>query len=185
MARLFFIITVMALLTSTAVAQQVTVDLKKIDSTLAGQILEAQKKADIAAPTAIADQAKQWADIGTAVGTGIAATAKSLSVEINDFVKTPVGKWAFFFLFWYIIGHKIWTILAGTIIWIVLGRIIWHSFTIFHRPKPIGLDDGHGGKKVDLVTYKFNSNEARATSAFFHVSAFILLSCIMIVVILV
>src|SRR3954470_10721136 len=101
-----------------ATAQQTTVDLSKIDSQLAAQILEAQKKGNTIDPKTMADQAKEWAGVGKAVGDGIGATARALSIEVNDFIKTPVGKWTFFFLFWYIIGHKMWSVFAGIAIWV-------------------------------------------------------------------
>ncbi len=170
-------------------AQQVNIDLSKIDSNLAAKIIEAQQqiqkakeKAEV--PKVTVSQAKEWADVGKNLAEAVGATAKALSIEVNDFVKTPVGWWAFAFIFWYFLGAKLWAIFGGTVAWIVLGSIIWHSFRIFHIPqKKLVSEDDAKVKKYQYVKYDFKSDEARTTSACFHVGAFVVLSIAMLIVI--
>ena len=179
----------LAIAATSAHAVSITVDLDKLDKNTAGDVIEQLKpKPGILAeakPPVTAEQAKQWADIGKSVGEAIGATAKALSVEVNDFVKTPVGKWAFFLVFWYVIGHKIWAIVGGITIWIALSLVIWKSFRIFHIPKKEVLKDKDGNEqKIQLVKYEFVSSDSRTVSAVVHVIAFVALSIAMAVVIL-
>lgn len=181
----------MFLAAATASAQQIAVDLGTLDPHLATQLLQAkqqaaekQEKAKAAETIVTVNQAKQWADIGENVAKAIAATAKALSIEVNDFVKTPVGKWTLFFIFWYILGETVWTTVIGSLIWLVLGLVIWHSFRIFHIPKTVEVDLGDGKKDKKLLVYEFKSNDARSLSASLHAAIFILLSIMMIIVIL-
>jgi len=170
-------------------AQQITIDLGKLDSKLAARVIEAQqniKKAEekIAVPKVTVSQAKEWADVGQNLATAVGATAKALSVEVNDFVKTPVGWWAFAFIFWYFLGANIWAIVGGTITWIALGSVIWHSFRIFHIPQRKLVFEGEGKvKKYDYVKYAFASNDARTLSAIAHTVMFVVLSIVMLVII--
>lgn len=170
-------------------AQQINIDLSKIDSNLAAKIIEAQQqiqkakeKAEV--PKVTVSQAKEWADVGKNLAEAVGATAKALSIEVNDFVKTPVGWWAFAFIFWYFLGAKLWAIFGGIVVWIVLGSVIWHSFRIFHIPqKKLVSEDTAKIKKYEYIKYGFNSNEARTTSACAHAIAFVLLSIVMLVII--
>ena len=177
---------------ASAGAQQVLVDLDKIDPRIVKQIVEAKqelakhelaKKEKKVETIVTVDRAKEWANIGENVAKAIAATAKALSLEVNDFVKTPVGKWTLFFVFWYIIGKTIWTTTLGLLIWVVLGVVIWKSFKTFHIPKIEEVEVG-GKKEKRRVYYEFHSRDARSWSAGLHVFVFIVLSIVMVVILL-
>lgn len=96
------------------------------ETTIATQgTLSESQKADLAAQAAkmVADNAnekvapeapgktaavvKQWAEIGTAIGTGLAASAKELGIAANEFAQTPVGKFTVFLIAWHFIGGTI------------------------------------------------------------------------------
>lgn len=164
-------------------AQKINLDLSTIEPELAAQVLKSQQKPaekTVPVPAVTAKQAKEWADIGENVGKAIAATARALGSEVNEFVKTPVGKWAFFLVFWYVIGQKIWTIVGGTLIWIGLGAVIWRSFRIFHVPKKEVVKGAGGAETVKYMKYEFGGPDARTYSAIAHAAVFCVLSIIMI-----
>jgi len=168
-------------------AVQLTVDTDKLDSNLTTQLLDAQKSAkDKNGSTVVtaAAQAKEWAGIGKEIGSAFAETAKALSVETNQFIQTPVGKWTLFFVGWYLIGHKLWAIVAGIGIWIVLGHLIHRSFRYFHVPRDIVKTKKDGTTITEHYGYSFANSEARAFSAFFHAAVFIIFSIVMTAVIL-
>jgi hypothetical protein len=175
-----------------AQAQEMKVDLGKLPPAVAAELLTAQQAITKRTETTVVptvDQAKQWSDIGTNLATAVGATAHALSMEANDFVKTPVGWWAFAFIFWYFLGHGLWHIIGGLIVWVVLGSVIWRSFRIFHIPNRkvatiSGTPTDHV-KTFEYIKYKFESNDARAVSAIAHVAAFVGLGFIMLLIVFV
>jgi hypothetical protein len=46
----------------------------------------------------------EWVDIGTKIGQGLGGAAKELGVQVNDFVKTPVGQWTMALIVWKFMG---------------------------------------------------------------------------------
>ncbi|MDO8407803.1 MAG: hypothetical protein Q7S95_01020 [bacterium] len=175
-----------SMFTGAAHAQSITVDLSKLPSETASQLLRAQKtineeKEKVAVPTI--SQAKEWANVGKDLAEAVGATAKALSIEVNDFVKTPVGWWAFVFLFWYFLGAKLWAIGGGILVWIILGCVIWRSFRIFHIPQRQLVSEEGKAKHYEYIKYGFVSAEARVWSAIVHVVLFVLLSIVMLVII--
>ena len=175
---------------ATVGAQQITIDLGKMDSQLAAQVIKEQQRInqqqveEQEEEVDTADQAQKWASIGENVAKAIAAAADALSIQVNEFVKTPVGQWTLFFVFWYIMGETVWAAVIGSLIWLVLGLVIWHSFRIFHIPKTVEVDLGGGKKDKKLLAYEFASKDAKMVSTIFHAAAFVLLSIVMIIVIL-
>ena len=135
---LFFSVIFLAIGTSFAFAQITTVDLSKIDPEVAAQVLrEIQKTREPEKPLVTASEAKEWAEVGAQIASGIAATAKGLSLEANEFIKTPVGKLTFFLIAWHFFGAQLWSIVGGIIIWVVLSTIILWSFRKFHLPRTV------------------------------------------------
>lgn len=132
-----------------ASALQTNVDLDKMDPSLAAEVLKSQRKEEN--PVVTVQKAKEWAGIGEDVAKAIGATAKGLSMEVNEFMKTPVGKWTFVLIFWYVLGHKLWMIAGGMAIWIVLGSLTWKSFKKFHMPQGVVTTKNESGKNE--VTY--------------------------------
>lgn len=71
-----------------------------------------------------AKQVKEWVDIGTAIGSGLASTAKELGIAANDFVKTPVGKLTAAIIVWHFMGGSIVHIAFGTT-WLLVVGSLW------------------------------------------------------------
>jgi hypothetical protein len=179
-------------LSSSGLAQNVTIPLDKLPPETAAKVLEAQKQAQrVIEADKVADEwvkanklpktpeaVKEWAGIGKEVADALAQTAKALSIEVNEFVKTPVGKMVAFLIIWRLVGDKFWKIIAGTAIWIGAGWFLWRNFSRLHLPREEWVKgagtDGKGEWRDR--TFKWNSKEAKTTSAAFHTGAFIVLS---------
>jgi hypothetical protein len=86
-------------ITSMAFAQQKTIDLSKIDPQLAAQILAAEHDT-----TTTIQKATKYVNLGKQVAIVIKDCAAELSVSVNDFVKTPVGKGVSFLIIWNYFG---------------------------------------------------------------------------------
>lgn len=185
------IVFAVSLLAGNAAAQEMTIDLGKMNPQLAQQVLaDAKKQREEAEktpekPLVTASEARQWAEVGEQIASGVAATAKALSVEANEFIKTPVGKLTFFLIAWHFVGETLWSIVGGVAIWVILGSIILWSFKSFHLPKTVYTVD-ENGKKVGKTTvqYEFKTTETRLWSVIMHVAFFAALSITMIFIVL-
>lgn len=82
------------------------------------------------APISSVKQVEQWVNIGTAIGSGLAASAKQLGIAANQFATTPVGKITIFLIAWHFIGNTLLHI-AATTIWFLtwLPVLIWYYRT--------------------------------------------------------
>lgn len=162
-------------------AQKVSVDLTDLSSSSVNEILKVTRDKELKAHQILApENAAKWAEVGKQLSEGVAATARGLSIEVNEFVKTPVGKFTFFLLAWKFFGAKLWSVFAATIIWIVLGGIIWRSFRWFHRPVKYLVSEEGKIKKYEWVYYQWKSQEAKVVSTAVHTISFIVLSVVMI-----
>ena len=192
--RIFFIAAALTgmVLGTQASAQQMTVDLSKLPPDVSATLLKAQQaiaqQEKAATATVVQNiptvtQAEQWSNVGQNLANAIGAVAKTLSIEVNDFVKTPVGWWAFAFIFWYFLGNTFWHIIGGCLVWLTLGVVVWHSFRIFHIPTKRLVSEENKIKKYEYVKYEFKSDDARTMSACVHVGAFVLVSIAMLIII--
>lgn len=171
----------MALSISCAHAQKVDIDLSKVSPDLAAEILRAQKKTE---PALTVDNAEKWSQVGKNLAEGVSATAKGLSIEVNEFVKTPVGKFTFFVIAWKFIGAKIWSVIAGALIWLIAGSIIYRSFSWFHKERRRLSKIEDKTKVYEYISYKWRSEEAKAMSVIAHLLAISIVSIICMVAIL-
>jgi hypothetical protein len=76
------------------------------------------------------DRMKQYAEVGTEIGTAIAATAHQLSVSVTEFASTPVGKWTMFLITWKVMGQALIHV-AGGVLWFMFMIPIW--FYMYRR----------------------------------------------------
>jgi hypothetical protein len=152
----------------------VTIDLTKLDQTSRNAILDelASERAKTAMPAITVDKAKEWAITGKGIGDAIAASAKAMSVGVNDFIKTPAGTLTVVTIFLYLFGHAFWAAVGGSIVWIVLGCVIWRSFMKFHGQKIIADKDG----RMTTIEYDWHSHDAKVWSAIAHAAVFIFVS---------
>lgn len=62
---------------------------------------------------------KQWVDFGSALGQGLAGTARELGIAANEFINTPAGTLATYILMWKLIGADLMHVGGALIIWLV------------------------------------------------------------------
>lgn len=163
-------------------AAQVTVDLENLSPQDAAKVLEMQKQANMASKAKEPDTVKKienWVDIGEKLGKAIAATCKELSVQVNDFIKTPVGRMTVAVILWKAVGKDLWHIVGGILCWMTITGIILWSFRFFHMKRKV--EKKEGTEYINL--YKFESSEAKVGSVWAHAIAFfaLTLSCMLIV----
>lgn len=96
------------------------VDISNLPKEERAEILAKTMVSEQKTQTPIPEQAKQWAELGTAIGTGIVATAQQLGVAANDFAKTDLGKITVVILIWKYIGKEIKGVVVGLLI-LLLG----------------------------------------------------------------
>jgi hypothetical protein len=94
---------------------------------------------------------KEWAEVGSAVGKGLVATAKELGVEVNAFAQTGVGKLAIVLIVWKVMGGDILHIFGG-IAWVMIALPMWiYFFRKLCVVKEIKYNEK--GKKESIVHY--------------------------------
>jgi hypothetical protein len=110
---------------SVAPAEEVVI---RVDGNLTDQQkaelqLAAAKAASTPGEVSVAnvEAVREWVDIGTAIGSGLAASAKELGVAVNDFATSPVGIFTMVLIAWHYVG--------GELVSIVFG-FVWLAFTI-------------------------------------------------------
>lgn len=130
---------------------KVVVDLTQIDPEIAKQLIAAQQRAASSAGTP--EAAHAWAGVGKEVAEALSATAKGLSLEVNDFVKTPVGWWAMFLIIWLLLGTKLVKLVIALLLLGVAIRLWFASMKRFFWCDP---------------PYNFYSSEGRGACAFGH-----------------
>lgn len=169
----------------------VTVDLKDLGSDTVNAILYAKKQADKTSQSSIVvpkvEDVKEWASIGTMIGDSISATAKSLSVSVNDFIKTPVGMMVLFLIFFKVVGASVWQIFAGTIFLTIFGTAWWKSYKYYLIPwvlteKTFDKDGLVTSTTETLESYPF-SRDGKAGAVFFHIASLIVLFAVGLIIV--
>lgn len=68
----------------------------------------------------------EWVDFGTALGVGLASTAKEVGVAADELINTTTGKIAVVLIAYKIVGRDILQITIGMFLWFVIsGILIW------------------------------------------------------------
>jgi hypothetical protein len=60
----------------------------------------------------------EWVDVGTKIGQMMGGAAKELGVQVNEFAKTPVGKWTMALIVWKFMGDVIMHAFGGVLVFI-------------------------------------------------------------------
>jgi hypothetical protein len=99
---------------------------------------------DTKSPTKSVEVVTQWVDIGTAIGSGLAASAKELGIAANDFAQTPVGRFTVFLIAWHFVGGTIlhvffallwFFVMGGTLFYIWCRSFIKTTITTYEKDK--------------------------------------------------
>lgn len=116
-------------------SSQLTSEIAKMDDAQKSKLLDTIHSG----PTATAKKAQEWIDIGNGIGSGLAATAGKLGVEVNKFAATPVGKMAMVLIIWNYMGDDISGIVEGLLFWL-LFLPMW----LYAARKTMGVYDDKG-----------------------------------------
>lgn len=151
---------------------KVEVDLEKLDSSTRNKILNHLQEEKILPQRLVSNpnEAKKWADV---VSTSIKDICRNLNVEVNEFVKTPVGKLTVGLIIWKVIGSELKGIIFGIIFWTIGMLIIGSTFYRFHVPHKVKREITKDNKKETVIDYiqkyKWGSNDAKIMSTVIHV----------------
>ena len=162
-------------------------DLKDLSQSARNEIIS--KKMDAMEDTALnkitnidPEKAEKWANI---ISGTIKTICNDLSISVNEFVKTPVGKVTIFLIVYKVIGEDIKRIVFGVLGWLITVSLILALMRKFHmceRIKTVSED-----KKTTSIEYVprfiWRSPDAKTTSACFHVGGLILVTVVAIIMI--
>jgi hypothetical protein len=70
------------------------------------------------------EQLVGWAQVGAALGKGLAQTARELGIAANEFVQTPVGKLTAGIILWKYMGASLVHLIVGSI-FLVVYFLVW------------------------------------------------------------
>ena len=157
---------VMAAVPFSAMAQSettVTVDLSDLDSNSRNAIIKALKKQESVTDTLskVVDPkaASEWA---MAVTGAIKEVCKTLNIEVNEFVKTPVGMMVAGLIVYKVIGKDVIlytkNIFFGIVGWVLSMLILYFIAKKFVLPLKVKQEFLHrdeDGKETRETTYKF------------------------------
>lgn len=98
----------------------------------------------------------EWVDIGTKIGQMMGGAAKEVGVQVNDFVKTPVGQWTMALIVWKFMGGvAVHAFGALLVISIGIPFILWLS------RRYSGLDVTYDPEKKDMFGRSVKLRERR------------------------
>lgn len=156
-----------ATLVSMALIGQSTVNL---DSLTDAQKRELQAQAESmrsinSGNSPAAKEAREWIDIGTAVGKALGSSARELNIAVNEFAETPVGMLTAVLIVWKVVGSEIihyifgvgFMLLAIPTWWWMWSRVYrikkivktgWFSKEITYEDREISTDGEHAAKFI-------------------------------------
>lgn len=93
------------------------------------QVNEKVEAASAPASVAISSPEKidKWIDVGTRIGQMMGGAAKEVGIAVNEFVKTPVGKWTMALIIWNYMGTMIVHVFGGVVV-LVFGTLALRYF---------------------------------------------------------
>lgn len=141
-------------------------------------------KVDANSPGKAATVVKQWAEIGTAIGTGLAASAKELGIAANEFAQTPVGKFTVFLIAWHFIGHELLHVFFA-LLWFFTTLIVFFwmyrraslSKTVTYYDKGAGPNGARKVTKVEPRSVGENLGGILTVGAVIAVIIFVVMLC--------
>lgn len=166
------------------------IDLDKLDPATAAQVLqqlaEVEKKeqaekskkaeAELALEKLNQENIKTYESIALSVVNVIKKVCEDLSLQVNEFVKTPVGLTVMGLIVYHMAGDTIMFLIIGAPLIMLLLTSTLISFRHFHMPRKVKRKDKDSGEiLVEWVRPKvFESNDARVVSTVVHVVVFVL-----------
>ena len=174
---------IMVLVTSLSFAQTGTLSMKDLEglSNSARQELINKKMKEFKASSTLVnmdpDKAEKWAKI---ISTTIRTVSKDLSIGVNEFIKTDVGKITVALIVYKVIGDDIRHIVLGILWWFVTSLILGISFRHFHGNQKLKIKDKEGNvteiKYIPRFAWNVDNqggSESKVASSAVHMIMFI------------
>jgi len=169
-------------LTSPAFAQQVNVsglsEIEKAEIALSIAKAKANKESsNIISPESIKEYANLGSDFGVNIGKALAATARELGVEVNNFAKTDVGKLSIYLIIFHLFGSMIVHVVSGFIMLIIMIPIWFWSFRKLcsNQIQKVEHSTDNQNKPVKTVTYDRSPNGMDSRSGYVGAHWFLLI----------
>lgn len=168
---------------------KVSVDLKDLDNdtrnTIINKLKEVENKQNQLAQTQVEtsiDNAKKFAEYGKSVAIAIQEVCKVLNVEVNAFVKTPVGNTVMWLIIYHVIGKDLLKIVLSFFIWFLITIILSFTLSRFHLPQKVKIKNEETKEVVIKYQQKYvwKDETAKCFSAVAHFAIFILSTLILI-----
>lgn len=128
---LMFATPVFAQETQQSASQALNAEVAKMDDAQKVEALKAIR----AGQSTTAAKAREWVEIGDALGEGMAATAERMGVVANDFAKSPLGKLAMILIVWNYMGESVIMLFLGlsilfigSSVWVYMTRKLWGQY---------------------------------------------------------
>lgn len=124
-----------------------------------------------ASPTQIADTTEKWIGIGERIGQMFTGAAKEVSMGVNDFAKTPLGKVTIFIIVWQLFGSAFVHIFIGVTI---LMTGIWYIRKLLSQQYVKSIEYDHtqkdwlGRSKMTKTNYREMDGEEVAMYTFYY-----------------
>ena len=134
-------------LSSTAYSTQVTVTLEELDDMTRNSILDARAKKNAGIgmlSDADPGKIKAWSELFT---TTLKDVCSTLNVEVNEFVRTPVGLLTAGLITYKVLGADVRGVVFGLGLWFSVVPIILWLFIKFNIPKKVKVYDVKENKK--------------------------------------
>ena len=167
------IVAALIFISAPVLADTMSIDTKNLTPELLAQVLKAQEKssASIITPQAAAE----WADMGKNIGVALSEAAKAMSVGVNDFATTFVGKLTIVLIVWKVLGQDMWSIFGGTAFWITLTSILSWSYRRHHFTYPVTVPaTDRVAEHTDYKTRVDLDHDEKAVSMWVHLILFVL-----------
>ena len=157
-------------------ATEVKVDLEKLSQDARNEILNKNKETAKQEETKIVPtKLEEWSNFGKTFAIALKETCTVLNVEVNNFIKTPVGMMTAGIIFYKFVGKDIVHIFLTFIVFGFLFTCLFFSFYIFHVPKKIVTLSENKVKTISYIQrFDFKSGESRVCSATTHAVIFII-----------
>jgi hypothetical protein len=170
MKKFSLIISIILILISFSISNAKTekvIDIEKLSINARNEILNLNKSDD---ENFNVTKAEQWASFGKNFASALKETCQVLNVEVNAFVKTPVGMVASGLIVYKVIGKDLIKMVVTILVCSFIYILILFSFFIFFIPKKLVIRDEN--KKITQIKYikryEFKSDDARVFSAWAH-----------------
>jgi hypothetical protein len=136
--------------------------------------LPAQEAAQPSGPIITPEAAAEWADIGKNIGVALSEAAKAMSVGVNDFAGTFVGKLTIILIVWKVIGQDMWAIFGGTAFWIAITIFLSWSYRRHHFTFPVDIPETERqSAHTEYLTRVEMSDDERNISMIVHLVLFV------------